>query len=1305
MILPVLGVGSISLLDLNDAIVSGTPPANPTVGTLWIDESQKPSKLKKWNGTEWIDLGDLDPDFGETLTFISTTLGNMANDNLIDFSERKTIKEKINEIIGYNISDSARSLPTTSELDASGKGDFWSVRKGALNAGIPATDSQYVAVATKYNDLKSYLEGLVPQPTFTRNSVAYKSDGTQVSANQPRFENGGILIEEGTVNLVPNPIAKIDSTAISSFGPGRTLERVTSLPSGLGITTGLKFTVTTSGDNNIMFLQTNGTENTSGIPVSANTTYSFSAWVYIESGLSVALRPIEYNSSGGVVKDNNNLATTNKIGQWIRLNGTLTTQSSTARISFRILATGTGVVYVTGAQLEQKPYATSFVDGTRQPETLTLPTSGVLFPEEGTIEMELEVPYINNYNNFFQMAGLSNGRFLLFFNNSRRVIFDYGAYNQGVNSSDNAISPNTKTFIAMRWSGKDNSLALFVNGNKYTRALPSGVASAFQSTVSIVNSFSATIYNLRISKIARPDDDILKAYQEGLTIDNYTTAYFDFENNINNIGTVWDTSDQTKDKVILVNKEEFRNKWLDYYNAVNALAQATAQKLKDNVDNLNIGGRNLLRNTGDFKDLTYWWLGKSANQQGLVEIVDDSVRGKVLHATKPNHDASGWWVLLNSYYLYRPEKFTVDKEYTLSLDIKTSVAMTVTINFRDSNGQNLVIASNLTQSISTPNTWNRYTFTFKATATGNQPQLYITIGSAIGELWLDNVKLEEGNKPTDWTPAPEDIDETLSNLDQRIYQVEQQITDQAIINKVTSSQAWLQQLEIINGTDGRNIVRSSGSFNTVGEWRTSNESVMKLSVEGEELNIEKVGTATNVHVYVPLTKPIVANKRYTLTIRLKCNVNKTGFRMSFYKPTTAYSWFNLGNLTANQYVTLTSTITATSNDVNATHLLITSSDFNQGDKLTISWLKLEEGARSTPWSPAPEDAVDQISLLINRVSEVEQKITADGIFTTITDSVNFQNLLESLATQEDLGNYASKGDLDDLSKDFDEKLSQALSNIDFSPYVTKLELEETSRNITAKFSAAGGMNLIKNSVGYAGTSFWVDATGGKIQAIQNSELDKLGFGSGFQWNRSITANGSLLQSIAGMANQVYTLSWYINVQAVDSGGYFKIRIINLDEGGSYVTLKEITYNAVTDDYVTQSETFTTNYSTILLQLEAIKVDAIITGLMLNIGDIALSWSLATGEMYNRNIRMDINGIRVSQLDSDYNEIGYTQITPDEFAGYYDTTGNGNFEKIFYLNGEETVTKKFRALNEINMGQVKVVNIDTTNRKGWAFVPI
>lgn len=41
--------------------------------------------------------------------------------------------------------------------------------------------------------------------TFTRNSVAYTSDGAQVAVNQPRFEQGkfgkAIMIEEGTTNF------------------------------------------------------------------------------------------------------------------------------------------------------------------------------------------------------------------------------------------------------------------------------------------------------------------------------------------------------------------------------------------------------------------------------------------------------------------------------------------------------------------------------------------------------------------------------------------------------------------------------------------------------------------------------------------------------------------------------------------------------------------------------------------------------------------------------------------------------------------------------------------------------------------------------------------------------------------------------------------------------------------------------------------------------------------------------------------------------------------------------------------------
>ncbi|AHN66568.1 tail protein [Bacillus phage Bcp1] len=81
--------------------------------------------------------------------------------------------------------------------------------------------------------------------------------------------------------------------------------------------------------------------------------------------------------------------------------------------------------------------------------------------------------------------------------------------------------------------------------------------------------------------------------------------------------------------------------------------------------------------------------------------------------------------------------------------------------------------------------------------------------------------------------------------------------------------------------------------------------------------------------------------------------------------------------------------------------------------------------------------------------------------------------------------------------------------------------------------------------------------------------------------------------------------------------------------------------------------------------------------------------------------MNINGIRVSQLDGNGSEVGYTQITPSEFAGYYQN--NGTFEKVFYLNGDETVTKKLRATNEITLGNIKILSIQSKDSTGWAFV--
>lgn len=45
------------VLDLNDPLISNSPPTNPQVGQLWLDTSKSQSILKMWNGSEWVNSG------------------------------------------------------------------------------------------------------------------------------------------------------------------------------------------------------------------------------------------------------------------------------------------------------------------------------------------------------------------------------------------------------------------------------------------------------------------------------------------------------------------------------------------------------------------------------------------------------------------------------------------------------------------------------------------------------------------------------------------------------------------------------------------------------------------------------------------------------------------------------------------------------------------------------------------------------------------------------------------------------------------------------------------------------------------------------------------------------------------------------------------------------------------------------------------------------------------------------------------------------------------------------------------------
>ena len=120
--------------------------------------------------------------------------------------------------------------------------------------------------------------------------------------------------------------------------------------------------------------------------------------------------------------------------------------------------------------------------------------------------------------------------------------------------------------------------------------------------------------------------------------------------------------------------------------------------------------------------------------------------------------------------------YTVSFDYEVDTDVTTQGSLYVQLN-------SSIIASGthtVPDVIQAPS--GRAYSTFKATAAhaGYTGAFYVRIrlnnanGGAAFRVW--NLKLEKGNKPTDWTPAPEDLADEVAGVTQRVGTAESEIT-------------------------------------------------------------------------------------------------------------------------------------------------------------------------------------------------------------------------------------------------------------------------------------------------------------------------------------------------------------------------------------------------------------------------------------------------------------------------------------------------------------------------------------------------
>lgn len=787
----------------------------------------------------------------------------------------------------------------------------------------------------------------------------------------------------------------------------------------------------------------------------------------------------------------------------------------------------------------------------------------------------------------------------------------------------------------------------------------------------------------------------------------------------------WNTSTADKDKNIAVTKATFRTNFLDYYIAIDALATATSEKLKQNVDDINIGGRNYASN-GDFTASLTNTLWSNFYFGQTKEIVDISSQTPMFkYALRVNNTSNGIGGISSApMFAGDVANSLVNKDLTIQFWIKYQNIVQGTNSFNCGRFGELVIEGEtstgtkvysypkiMNDTVGTNMTWQKVAGTIRITMPSSAVKLTGIsfkhgLDNCKGEFWTTGIKVELGNKVTDWSDNPLD-------MQGKIVDVEQKITPEGIMSTVSSSQTWILQqksLENLRALTKVRYIRDTVSGYTVGVGTTVTNVNHWLEIQAfaNDVNVASGKTVTGTGTVANLarvTDGIVTSSDATSATATGGSVTvDLGTVREDIDTIKVFHPYHEARIYRN-----------TKTEVSADG---------------ISWITIFDSAVSGTYQETVEGRESvvnrdvaknmagvggDISLLKTQLGNVEQAITPEGITTVISNSVFFENLnseLEGKADASAIGNLATKEELDRLNGNVDSKIGSAVAGINFAPYATKLDLEQTSKNITSKFSATGGMNLLKNSIGYADFGFWTKVQTGvttptRHKVVRNTGLDTLGFGSGFYFPSDNTNPAYIEQVIPVVIGQKYTLSWYANKTNLGAVGVadheFYVQILS---GSTVITQQKYNSERVTNGFEPMNFVFQPTTTTISVRILANKLaDVTVTGLMLTIGDIPLQWSLATGETYNTNVRLDINGIRVSQLNSERVEIGYTEITPQEFAGYYDPNGDGNFEKIFYLNGDETVTKKIRALNEITMGSLKIIKVESGNNKGWAFVPI
>lgn len=192
-----------------------------------------------------------------------------------------------------------------------------------------------------------------------------------------------------------------------------------------------------------------------------------------------------------------------------------------------------------------------------------------------------------------------------------------------------------------------------------------------------------------------------------------------------------------------------------YINSVASSAasnvSSVAASVVDKLNNISVGGRNLMLGTAD-------WSGGGSRWNQRASVTKNTYLGNVIAAT------SKAWNNTPMYFVKNAGILQVGKTYTFSTYIRNTSDTDAKIgHYYDTS---MMTPSSSDISLPAHTDWTRIFVTFQIikdpTTTDAGLRWESKQNVTNGEIQFAGYKLEEGNIGTDWTPAPEDVDNKLS---------------------------------------------------------------------------------------------------------------------------------------------------------------------------------------------------------------------------------------------------------------------------------------------------------------------------------------------------------------------------------------------------------------------------------------------------------------------------------------------------------------------------------------------------------------